>query len=105
MNRKIFFSKDNIYREKCYKRRFSAKALHVNFCTLKSHKPDNSEHDMLVDGTNKIYSTRFHGNRLEHDISAYVKYVRDVTEETKIKFEKERLSMYFQSVVKICRAE
>ena len=30
---------------------------------------------------------------------AYVKYVRDVTEETKIKFEKERLSMYFQSVV------
>ena len=53
---------------------------------------------MLVDGTDKFYSTRFHETDW-NGISAYVKYVRDVTKETKIKFEKERLSMYFQSVV------
>lgn len=95
---KNLFLKDNItIGEKCYKALFG-KSAPCEFCTLKSHKPDNSEHDMLVDGTDKFYSTRFHETDW-NGISAYVKYVRDVTEETKIKFEKERLSMYFQSVV------
>ena len=52
---KNLFLKDNItIGEKCYKALFG-KSAPCEFCTLKSHKPDNSEHDMLVDGTDKFY--------------------------------------------------
>lgn len=69
------------------------------FCTLKSHKPDGLEHEMKTGSPDRALSTHFR----EMDwngIPAYIKYIRDVTEETRAKKEKERLEQYFQTVVK-----
>ena len=54
---------------------------------------------MLVDGTSRFYSTRFRETEW-NGIPAYVKYVRDITEEVETRKEKERLEQYFQSVLK-----
>ncbi len=83
---------------KCYE------ALHqknapCEFCTLKTHPADGKEHELRVEASGRYYSTRFQ----EADwngIPAYVKYVRDITEEVKTRQEKERLEQYFQTVVK-----
>ena len=84
--------------QKCYQ------ALHGNdapceFCTLQSHKADGKEHEMAVKGADQYFNTRFR----EMDwngIPAYIKYVRNTTEEVKTRKEKERLEQYFQTVVK-----
>lgn len=84
--------------QKCYT------ALHGNdapcaFCTLQCHAPDGEEHGMVMSGDGRFYATRFRETDW-NGIPAYVKYVRDVTEEVKTRQEKERLEQYFQTVVK-----
>ena len=69
------------------------------FCTLKSHKPDGAAHGMDYHENGRFYSTRFR-ETLWNGIPAYLKYVRDVTEEVKAQKEKEHIEQYFQTLVR-----
>lgn len=93
----LFAGKDCIG-QKCYAALHGRKAP-CEFCTLKSHAPDGKAHDMAIEGTDRYYSTRFRDTDW-NGIPAYVKYVQDVTEETRVQKEKERLEQYFQTLVK-----
>lgn len=97
-SRSLFLKDSSCIGQKCYQ------ALHrqsapCSFCTLKSHEPDGAEHEMMVDGSDRFYNTRFRETDW-NGIPAYVKYVRDITDEVRTRREKERLEQYFQTVVK-----
>lgn len=84
--------------QKCYKVLYDRDGP-CEFCTLKSHPADGKSHEMKVEGTNRSYITRFRETDW-NGIPAYVKYVRDITEEVRNRKEKERLEQYFQTIVK-----
>lgn len=94
----LFAAEQNCIGQKCY-RALHAKDAPCSFCTLKSHAPNGEEHEMQIDGTDNFYTTRFR-ETVWNGIPAYVKYIRDVTQEVKTRKEKERLEQYFQTVVK-----
>lgn len=83
--------------QKCYA------ALHKKdapcaFCTLKAYEPDGQEHEFAVEETGRFYSARTRETDW-NGIPAYIQYIRDITEEVHVRREKERLEMYFQSLV------
>lgn len=93
----LFAGKNDCIGQKCYE------ALHgrekaCEFCTLGKYEPDGEEHDMSVPGSDRYYSTRFRETDW-NGIPAYVKFVRDTTEEVRTRKEKERLEQYFQTVL------
>ncbi len=97
-NEVLFADSKNCVGQKCYA------ALHgqdspCGFCALKTHAADGQEHQMRVDGSDRFYVTRFKESDW-NGIPAYIKYVRDVTEEVRTRREKERLEEYFQTVIK-----
>ena len=98
-NQVLFTDSKNCVGQKCYT------ALHgqdgpCGFCTLKkAHAADGQEHEMQVYGSDRFYMTRFKESDW-NGIPAYIKYVRDVTQEVKTRREKERLEEYFQTVIK-----
>lgn len=97
-SKKLFTRGGDHTGQKCYQ------VLHgreqpCSFCTLGSHQPDGEEHEMAIDGTDRFYSTRFRETDW-NGIPAYVKYIRDITEEVNTRKEKERLEQYFQTLVK-----
>ena len=69
------------------------------FCALKTFGPDEQEHEMVVEKTGLIYTVRVKES-VWNGIPAYIMYLRDVTKETHARREKERLELYFQSLVK-----
>lgn len=84
--------------KKCYEA-LHHKSKPCEFCTLNQHYADGEEHEMQVGEKGFFYSTRFK----EADwngIPAYIKYVRDVTDEVRTRREKERLEKYFETVLK-----
>lgn len=94
----LFMKEKNSVGRKCYE------ALHGKdspcaFCTLKSHSSDGEEHEMITGQSDRFYATRFRETDW-NGIKAYVKYVRDITQEVTTRREKERLEQYFQTVVK-----
>lgn len=84
--------------QKCYAA-LHGKTAPCSFCTLNSQLPDGTEHKMPVAKTDRFYVTRFRETEW-NGIPAYVKYVRDTTEEVNTRKEKERLEQYFQTIVK-----
>lgn len=97
-NEVLFTDSKNCVGQKCYA------ALHgkdspCRFCTLGSDMEDGREHEMRVEGSDRFYVTRFKESDW-NGIPAYIKYVRDVTQEVKTRREKERLEEYFQTVIK-----
>ncbi|MEQ2679925.1 PAS domain-containing protein [Enterocloster citroniae] len=93
------FAKDrSCLGQKCYT------ALHgkrepCEFCTLRSHKPDGKEHEMIIKDTGQIFTTHF--REIDwNGIPAYVKYIRDATEEAEMRRERDRLEQYFQNMLK-----
>lgn len=84
--------------EKCYAA-LHGKDAPCSFCTLKDHQPDGKEHEMSIPGTNQFYATRFR-ETVWDGVPAYIKYIRDITEEVNTRREKERLEQYFQTIVK-----
>lgn len=84
--------------QKCYTV-LHDKSAPCEFCTLKTHKPDGKEHEMSVEETGQYYSIRFREINW-NGTSAYVRYVRNITEEVRTQKEKECLEQYFQTVVK-----
>lgn len=83
---------------KCYTALHGKEAPCV-FCTQQEYQPDGKEHRMVDKENNRCYNVRFRETDW-NGIPAYIKYVRDVTEEVKTQDEKERLEQYFQTVLK-----
>lgn len=94
----LFTNDHNCTGQKCYAA-LHGKSRPCEFCTLRSLAPDGKEHEMAIEGSDRFYVTRFREN-IWNGIPAYVKYVRDVTEEVRTRREKERLEEYFQTVLK-----
>lgn len=97
-SKNMFMKEPDCIGKKCYE------ALHhksepCEFCTLSCYGADGTEHEMPVKGTDHFYNTRFKETDW-NGIPAYIKYVRDVTEEVRTRREKERLETYFETVVK-----
>lgn len=97
-SRNIFMKGSDCIGKKCYE------ALHqkdapCEFCTLWKPELEGKEHEMAVEGRKHFYSTRFRETDW-NGIPAYIKYVRDITEEVKAQREKERLETYFESIIK-----
>ena len=84
--------------QKCYMA-LHRKASPCSFCTIKTHEADGIEHEMKVSGTGRFYTTRFRETDW-NGIPAYIKFVRDITDEVVTRKEKERLEKYFQTVLK-----
>ncbi len=83
---------------KCYEFLYG-KTEPCKYCTLNSHDPDDRIHEMNFEEEGRFYTTRFRETNW-NGIPAYIKYVRDITEEMEMKKEKERLEQYFQTVLK-----
>lgn len=83
--------------QKCYA------ALHgkdkpCDFCTLKTHQADGQEHEMVIDDNDRSFLTHF--REIDwYGVPAYVKYVRDMSEQMRTRRERDRLEQYFQTVV------
>ncbi len=84
--------------QKCYAALYG-KDGPCEFCTLKCHAPDGAAHDMGYCGNGRFYSTRFR-ETVWNGIPAYVKYVRDITEEVQAQQEKAHLEQYFENMVR-----
>ena len=69
------------------------------FCTLKTYGPDEQEHEITVEKTGLVYMARVKES-VWNGIPAYILYLRDATEEVRARREKERLELYFQTLVK-----
>lgn len=84
--------------ETCYR------AIHgfdapCSFCTLKTFGPDQQEHEITVEKTGLIYTVRVRES-IWNGIPACIMHLKDVTEEVRARREKERLELYFQTLVK-----
>ena len=84
--------------QKCYTA-LHGKDTPCEFCTQQEHQPDGEAHRMVDRENNRCYNVRFRETDW-NGIPAYIKYVRDITEEVKTQDEKERLEQYFQTVLK-----
>lgn len=95
---KLFIKDADWIGQKCYTA-LHGKSEPCKFCSLRNHAADGEAHDMVIEGSDRFYSTHFQ----EADwngIPAYIKYVRDITDDVAAREEKERLEQYFQTVVK-----
>lgn len=68
------------------------------FCNLQKGIMDGEEYEKTADGTGRIYHAHYRETNW-NGIPAYVKYMRDITEEVRTRQEKERLDLYFRSIV------
>lgn len=84
--------------QKCYTV-LHGKQTPCEFCVLGKYPPDGAEHDMVVEGSNQFYCTSFRETDW-NGIPAYVKNVKDITEQVCSRREKERLEQYFQTMIK-----
>lgn len=69
------------------------------FCTMNKTGGEDAVNEMVFEHNGRFFSAKFR----EMDwngLDAYVKYVRDITEEVEGRRQKERLEQYFQTVVK-----
>lgn len=86
---------ENTVGEKCYQVLYG-KSEPCEFCPLKG---EDFSKEMTYEYKGRYFTTRFQ----EMDwngVPAYIKYVRDITEEVLNTKEKERLAQYFETVVK-----
>ena len=83
---------------KCYEALYGRKEP-CPLCVLEQYAADGCAHIVERKETNRFHSVRLHETNW-NGIPAYVKYVRDVTDEIQTQKEKERLEQYFQSVIK-----
>lgn len=95
---KELISDNSLIGKKCYQALYNQNHQ-CDFCTLNKYEANGVEHQMMIDGSDHYFNTRFRETDW-NGIPAYVKYVRDITLEVKARKEKERLEQYFQTVVK-----
>ena len=97
-SKNLFAGGQDCIGKKCY-RALQGKNEPCEFCTLKGGQEPGEEQLMDIKGSNRYFSTRY----LETDwngIPAYIKFVRDSTQEVLTRRAKERLEQYFQTVLK-----
>lgn len=96
--KKPYCRKENRFEQKCYQV-LHGKTEPCEFCTLKNQDSCDSARETTIENNGRFFVTRF--REIDwNGIPAYIKFVRDVTEEVKSRREKERLEQYFQTVVK-----
>lgn len=69
-----------------------------DFCPLINFGADGREHEISHKESGRTYTSRFHEANW-NGIPAYIQYVHDVTEEVKVRREKERLELYCQTLI------
>ena len=84
--------------ETCYQI-LHGKSEPCEFCTLDCRESSGEKNEVTIENNGRFYTTRFRETDW-NGVPAYVKYVRDVTEEVISNRQKERLEQYFQTVVK-----
>lgn len=97
-SKSVFTKHEECIGKKCYEA-LHGKYAPCSFCPLKNHAADGTAHEMIVEGSDRLYSSRYLATDW-NGIPAYVKFVCDVTEETENRKEKIRLEQYFQTLVK-----
>ena len=88
----------NAVGKKCYAA-LHGKSAPCEFCPLLGDEPYTKPHTVFLPETGRTYNLRFRDTDW-YGLPAYVKYVSDVTEETGMKREKEKLEQYFRVMVK-----
>lgn len=96
-SRRFLSSGQGCIGKKCYAALFGQKAP-CRHCTLNTHGADGMAHEMVIEGSDRCFVTWFQETDW-NGTPAYIKYIRDVTEEVHNRREKERLAMYFQTVL------
>lgn len=97
-SKSVFIKHEDCIGKKCYEA-LQGKKVPCSFCPLKNHPADGKEHEMVVEGSDRLYSSRYLATEW-NGIPAYVEFVCDVTEEMENRKEKIRLEQYFQTLVK-----
>ena len=93
-----FCKEENRSGQTCYQI-LHGKSAPCEFCTLEQKDDFGAMKETVVENKGRFFATRF--REMDWDgIPAYVKFVRDITEEVENKKERERLEQYFQTVVK-----
>ncbi len=95
--KKVFTKCEPCTGKKCYETLFGRRTP-CPACELNAGPLDGKEHTVFVEDTGAYCSVRLHETEW-NGIPAYVRYVRDVTEEVKNQQERKRLEQYFQSMV------
>lgn len=93
----IFLPKPDCLGEKCYDALYNRKTP-CEFCGITAGRMEGEEYEIREDGTERITYARSQETDW-NGIPAYVKYVRDVTKDVQTRREKERLDLYFRSIV------
>lgn len=83
---------------KCYEV-LGGKQEPCQFCPICSAATRQDNYDITVNESGAFYNVRFRKTEW-NGISAYITYVRDITDEVLTRKDKERLESYFQTVVK-----
>lgn len=96
-SRRFLSSGQGCIGKKCYAALFGQKAP-CRHCTLNTHGADGMAHEMVIEGSDRCFVTWFQETDW-NGTPAYIKYIRDVTEEVHNRREKERLAMYFRTVL------
>ena len=92
--KRAFWNEEGQNIPKCYERIYGKKAPCPQ-CIMKMH----SSEEMSYEEGGRCYAAHFKEAEW-NGTPAYIKYVRDITEEVKVKREKERLEKYFETVLK-----
>lgn len=83
---------------KCYNYIFKRNKPCDN-CALIGSSDSKQDREITYEDNGRYYTTRFK-DTLWNGIPAYIKYVRDITDEVNILKEKERIEKYFETVLK-----
>lgn len=89
---------DNWMGHKCYQI-LHGRTEPCEFCIQQHEEQEHGKKEQIFEENGRFFLARFRETDW-NGIPAYVKYVRDITEEVKSRKEKERLEQYFQTVVK-----
>lgn len=84
--------------KKCYKV-LQGKDSPCEFCTLSAGVAEGEIHEMYAPHTGRTYATKIRHTEW-NGAPAFVKYVTDITEEKESQREKERLEVYYQTLIK-----
>ena len=95
---RIFCKEEGESGQKCY-RFLKGRNSPCPHCAMRPRGEDETAPEMYYQEEGHFYVTRF--QEIDwNGTPAYIKYVRDITEEVTVKREKERLEKYFETVLK-----
>ena len=96
--KRAFWNEDGQNAPKCYEHIYGKKCPCPQ-CTMKRYSSGEMPCEMSYEEEGRWYAAHFKEAEW-NGVPAYIKYVRDITEEVRVKREKERLEKYFETVLK-----